>query len=139
MHHTDAAHAQWQAGVRLYGYDVGYWRAGGQLDLALYWEPTQALPPSVRLDLRLLDAQGKELAEFAPACTELPPATWQPTQLTRTQHAARLPDAGIADVGGYVVQVRLWDQARAVWLPLAAGDLALQVPLDEQEQQASPR
>ncbi len=130
MHPTDAPHAQWQAGVWLRGYDVGHWRAGGQLDLALYWEPIRALPASVRLDLRLLDPQGRELAEFAPACTDLPPATWQPAQLTRTQHAARLPVPLAPDAGGYVVQVRLWDQARAVWLPLAAGDPALRLPLD---------
>ncbi len=86
----------------LQGYDLQRldWAGGPALRTNLYWQPTTALPQTLKVSLRLLDAAGNPLTypDGSPAALDeyplrqvAPTTTWQPGEIVRDVYTLYLP------------------------------------------------
>ncbi len=82
--------------LRLIGYELPptqLWSAGAEIPLTLYWDSGPVTHRTYALALRLLDAQGQEIAGFDtfPGWGTLPNPWWQPEVIYQDDYIMQLP------------------------------------------------
>ncbi len=106
--------------VRLEGFEAGAapLRAGGALDLALYWRATQRLDIDYHVVLYLVDAEGEVLAQTdeMPLGSLYLTSRWKVGEVLREPVRLEIPKG--TPGGEYTLQVAIYDLASGQFLPV---------------------
>lgn len=124
--------------ITFLGYDLngrkGFYRAGEQIDLTLYWRALATPQQEWTVFTHVLGPGNAVITGYdnPPCLRTCPTTTWRPKEVIRDEYLLRLPPD--LDAGRYQLEIGLYDAATGVRLPLQQpsadeGDRILLAPI----------
>jgi hypothetical protein len=108
--------------IRLIGYDIDHPtpRSSNVFTLTLQWEPRQPMQQDYALFVRVLDAQGNQVAQIdvPPAGPPAPTSTWRMHSYASWQHPIPLPPD--LPAGTYWISIGIYNPTNFARLPISS-------------------